>query len=138
MRSLKLMAGSAAIAALVTLPAAPASADWHRPHHPDCFILALPFCVAGAVVGAAAMNATAPFVIAGGVVAPAPYPGYYYPPRPYYYPRPAAYYYGPPPGYFRPGPYYGPPPPAGYPVQRPWVRPAAPPPANGYNGPPRD
>lgn len=115
MGALKTIVGSAAIAALVTLPASSASAGWHR-HHEGCFILALPFCVAGAVVGAAATVATAPFVVAGGVLSPRP--GYYREPGPYQYYRPY-YYYPPPAAYYRPPAYYGPPPSYG-----------------GYEGPP--
>jgi hypothetical protein len=132
MRPLKLIAGSAAIAALVALPVSSASADCYR-HHDGCFILALPFCVAGAVVGAAAAVATAPLVVAGDVLNPRPWPGYYR--RPCTYQRPWATYGGPRAAYYPAGPYYGPPPPA-YPVQRPspYYLYDGPPP--GYYGPP--
>lgn len=125
MRPIKLLAGSAAIAALVTVPVSSASsACWH-PRHDGCFILALPFCVAGAVVGTAAVVAATPFVIAGDVLDPRPRPYYYgCAPRPaYYYGRPWAYYAAPRPAYYREPAYYGPPP--GY---------GGPPP--GYYGPP--
>lgn len=130
MQSLKMLAGSAAIAALVSLPSSSASADWYYRHHDECFFLALPFCVAGAVVGTAAMVAATPFVVAGDVLAPRPWPGYYRRPPPYYA-RPWAYYGGPRPGYYRPPAYYyGPP--AGYPARY-----DMPPPNPGYYGPPR-
>jgi hypothetical protein len=141
MRSLKLLAGSVAVAALVALPVSSASAYCYRPRpHDGCFILALPFCVAGAVVGAAATVATAPLVVAGSVLSPRPWPGYYYGrPRPCYayYQRPWAYYGGPYAGpydapraaYYPGSPYYGPP--SGYAVQRPS-------PDYAYYGPPRD
>lgn len=89
------MAVAAALAAgLAALPPA-AEAQYYRPCPP--FLLALPFCVAGAVVVGAATIATAPFRALAGP----PYYGYYrrpYGPPPYYRPR----VYGPP-----PPPYYG-------------------------------
>jgi hypothetical protein len=68
--------------------------------YPPCspFPLFWPFCVAGAVVGTAAMIVTAPVRALTG--APPYYYGYYGPP---YYPPPA--YYAP--GYYG-SPYYGP------------------------------
>ena len=128
MRPLKWIATGAAIAALVSLPAQTASADGYYRHHYGCFVLALPFCIAGAVVGTAAVVATAPLAVAGEILTPRPWPGYYRRPAPYYYyPPPRAYYgpyggayagpppraWGPPPGYPYGGPprgYYGPPP----------------------------
>lgn len=93
--SLRRIAVAAAFAAgIAALSPATAEAQYYRPCPP--FILALPFCVAGAVVVGAATIATVPFRALAG-------PPYYYrrpyygPPR-YYAPR----YYGPP-GY-----YYGP------------------------------
>jgi hypothetical protein len=89
---LKRTALSAALVAGIA--AAPFSAaEAHR----HVFPLFWPFVAAGAVVGAAATVATAPF----RAVAP-----------PYYYGPPAAYYAPPPPAYYGPGyyggPYYGP------------------------------
>ena len=82
---------SAAFAAgLATLPLSTAEAQYYPPCPP--FTLFWPFCVAGAVVGTAAIIVTAP-------------PFGYYPPPPYYYPPP------PQPGYYAPAPptgYYGP------------------------------
>ena len=124
MRPLKMLAAGAALAALATLPATSANAGWYR--HNDCFLLALPFCVAGAVVGTAAVVATAPFVVAGDVLDPGP--RYYYHRRwggPYGggpYARGPWAYYGAPPGYYRGPAYYG-----DYPIG-PWRRP--------YYGPP--
>jgi hypothetical protein len=85
--------------ALATLPPSTANAQYYPPCSP--FPLAWPFCVAGAVVGTAAMIVTAPFWLLTG--APPFYYGYYRPPP--YYPPPAY----PPPGYYPPPPnYYGP------------------------------
>lgn len=93
------MAVAAALAgALAALPPAAARAQYYQPCPP--FVLALPFCVAGAVVVGAATIATAPFRALAGP----PYPYYYgyyrrpYGPRRHYWRR----YYGP-------RPYYGPP-----------------------------
>lgn len=76
--------------AAAALPLTAAKAQYYYPCNP--FPLFWPFCAAGAVVGAAATVATAPFRAVAGP--------YYY--RPYYYPPP---YYGY--GYYPPG-YYGP------------------------------
>jgi len=132
MRPLKLLAGAAAVAALATLPATSASAGWYR-HHDDCFILALPFCIAGAVVGTAAVVATAPFVVAGEVLDPGPRWGYGPRPRPYRA-GPWAYYDGPRAAYFRERPYYGPPA-TDYPLPHRWARRFDGPPPD-YDGPP--
>lgn len=78
-------------AGLAALPFAPAKAQYYGP---PCtpFPLTWPFCVAGAVVGTAAMIATAPFrAVAGG---------------PYYYGYGYGYGYAPPPPYYPPR-YYG-------------------------------
>jgi hypothetical protein len=85
------IAVSAAFAVgLAALPPA-ARAQYYRPCPP--FLLALPFCVAGAVVVGAVTIATIPFRALAGP----PYYAYYRrpygpPPPPYYAPR-----YGPPP-----------------------------------------
>jgi hypothetical protein len=87
---LRRMAVSAIFAAgIAALPLATARAQYYRPCPP--FILALPFCVAGAVVVGAATIVTAPFRALAG-------PPYYYYRRPYHPPR----YYGPPPYYYGP------------------------------------
>jgi hypothetical protein len=79
---------------LAAVPLAPAKAQYYPPCSP--FPLFWPFCVAGAVVGAAATIVTAPFV---GLTPPPYYWGYYgrpyYAPPPYYPPGYAPYYYGP-------------------------------------------
>jgi hypothetical protein len=89
---------SAAFAAgLATLPLSAANAQYYPPCSP--FPLFWAFCVAGAVVGTAAIIVTAPLRALTG----AP-PFAYYPPPPYYLPPP-------PPGYYAPAPppnYYGP------------------------------
>jgi hypothetical protein len=84
--------------ALAALPASTADAQYY---YPPCspFPLAWPFCVAGAIVGTAAMIITAPFWVLTG--APPFYYGYYRPP---YY-QPPVYF---PPGYYPPPNYYGP------------------------------
>ena len=86
----------AILAALLVLPLSAPKAQYSPPCSP--FPLALPFCVAGAVVGTAANIATAPIWLAAGApppfrYGPYPPPGYYYPPP--YYPPPPPYYYGP-------------------------------------------
>jgi hypothetical protein len=99
---LRRIAISAAFAVgLTVLPLATAKAQNYPPQNyppPLCspFPLSWPFCVVGAVVGAAVTLVTAPFWLLSG--APPPfYYGYYYPPPPYYAP---GYY---PPGYYAPG-----------------------------------
>jgi hypothetical protein len=112
----RLMTISAAFAiALSALPLSTAKGQYNPPPYtpppyypppyypPPCspFPLFWPFCVVGAVVGAAALIVTAPFRVLAG--AP-PFPwGYYGPP---YYPPPV---YSPPNGY-APQHYNGPPP----------------------------
>lgn len=93
---LRLIAISAVFAAgLAALPLSAAKAQYYAPYYPPCspFPLFWPFCIAGAVVGAAATVVTAPFWVFTG--APPYYYTYYRPP---YYP----------PGYYAPG-YYAPP-----------------------------
>jgi hypothetical protein len=82
------------VAGLAALPVSAARAQYYDPYYAPCaFPLAWPFCVAGAVVGTAAMIATAPFWALGGVP---PY-GYYGPPyAPAYYPQPYVNYAPPP------------------------------------------
>jgi hypothetical protein len=78
-------------AALAALPYSAAQAQYYD-YAPCSSPLAWPFCAAGAVVGAAATIATAPFWLLSGTP---PY-GYYAPP---YYPAPSYYapaYYAPP------------------------------------------
>jgi hypothetical protein len=90
---------SAAIAAgLAALPPSTANAQYYPPCSP--FPLFWPFCVAGAVVGTAAMIVTAPVRALTGAP-PYYYGGYYGQP---YYPPPVYY----PPGYYAPPYYYGP------------------------------
>ena len=86
---------------LAGLPLATANAQYYPPYYPPCspFPLFWPFCVAGAVVGTAAMIVTAPVRALTG--APPFYYGYYG--QPYYLP-PA--HYGR--GYYPPQDYYGP------------------------------
>jgi hypothetical protein len=75
---------------LAALPFSAANAQYYAPCSPSP--LAWPFCVAGAIVGAAATIATAPFWVLAGMP---PY-GYYLPP---YYPAPSYYasgFYAPP------------------------------------------
>ncbi|HEU0154727.1 MAG TPA: hypothetical protein VFQ82_01560 [Stellaceae bacterium] len=92
----RLMTISAAFAiGLTVLPLATAKAQYYAPPPCSPFPLFWPFCVAGAIVGAAAMIVTAPF---GGLAGP---PAYYGPPP----------FYPPPPGYFPPRNY----PPPSYP-----------------------
>ncbi len=92
------IAVSAVVAAeLAALPLASAKAQPYSPqYYPPCspFPLFWPFCVAGAIVGTAAMIVTAPFVALTA-------PPYYFTARPYYYG-----YYGRP--YYPPPPYYAP------------------------------
>ena len=84
-------------AGLAALPLSTAEAQFYPPCSP--FPLFWPFCVAGAVVGTAAIIVTAPF----RVLTWAP-PFGYYPPPPYYLPPPPPGYYAPapPPGYYGP------------------------------------
>lgn len=84
-------------AGLAALPLSTAKAQYYPPCSP--FPLFWPFCVAGAVVGTAAMIVTAPVRVLTG--APPYYYGYYA--QPYY--LPPAYYA---PGYYAPPYYYGP------------------------------
>src|SRR5271167_2748273 len=114
---------SAAVAAIVFLPLAPAIAGGHG------YVYVHPWGVGRGIVGAAVALATLPLAIASAVLSsvqpaaqyPAPAPGYgggaygyspgpypapsaYYAPRPAYYPAPRAYnapraYYAPYPGY---------------------------------------
>jgi hypothetical protein len=70
-------------ATLAALPLSAAKAQYYPACNP--FPLSWPFCIAGAVVGAAAAIATAPFRAAAG------YPYYYYNGYPYYYA--SGYYY---------------------------------------------
>jgi hypothetical protein len=98
MRIRPIMIPAAFAVGLAALPLSTAQAQYYPPCSP--FPLAWPFCVAGAVVGTAAMIVTAPFRALAG--APPFYYGYYGPP---YYPPPPNY---PPPGYSAPPNYYGP------------------------------
>jgi hypothetical protein len=90
--------GVLATVALTAAPVSQASAHgghWRGPR--------LVFGLAAAVVGTAAVIATAPFrAIAGAPVYAAPPPVYYAPPQ--------QAYYAPPPGYYAPPPYYAAPP----------------------------
>jgi hypothetical protein len=98
MRIRRIAISAAFAAGLATLPLSTAEAQYYPPCPP--FPLFWPFCVAGAVVGTAAIIVTAPLRVLAG----AP-PFGYYPPPPYYYPPP------PPPGYYAPAPppgHYGP------------------------------
>src|SRR5262245_23839375 len=93
---------------LAALPLTAADAQYYPPCSP--FPLFWPFCVAGAVVGTAAMIVAAPVAALTGVP-PYYYGGYFGPP---YYPPPPAYagrYYPPPRDYA--GRYYPPPYPYG-------------------------
>ena len=92
MRFRRIAISAAFATGLAVLPVSTAKAQYYAPCSP--FPLAWPFCVAGAIVGAAATIATAPFWVLSGMP---PY-GYYMPP---YYP-PQNYYA---PGYYVP-PYY--------------------------------
>ena len=89
MRIRRIAISAAFIIGLAALPPSTAKAQYYAPCSP--FPLAWPFCVAGAVVGAAATIATAPFWLLSGM----PYYGYYGSP---YYPAPsyAQGYYPPP------------------------------------------
>lgn len=99
--SIRLIVLSAAFSGgLAALPLSNAEAQYYPPCSP--FPLFWPFCVAGAVVGTAAMIVTAPIRALTG--APPYYYGFYGPPYPYY----------PPPGYPAPGNY----PPQPYPGPR--------------------
>jgi hypothetical protein len=98
MRIRRIAISVAFAAGLATLPLSTAEAQYYSPCSP--LPLFWPFCVAGAVVGTAAIIVTAPLRALTG----AP-PFRYYPPPPYY-PLPP-----PPPGYYAPAPppgYYGP------------------------------
>ena len=90
MRVRRIVMSAAFAIELAALPFSTAKAQYYEPCSP--FPLALPFCVAGAIVGTAATIATAPFWVLSGMP---PY-GYYAPP---YYPAPNYYapaYYAPP------------------------------------------
>ena len=104
MRTCRIMRSVALAAGLAALPLSAAEAQYYPPCSP--FPLFWPFCLAGAVVGTAAIIVTTPFRALAG--APPFYYGYYGPP---YYPRqpyyPSQPYY-PPPGYSAPPNYYGP------------------------------
>jgi hypothetical protein len=96
MRIRRIAVSAVLAAGLAVLPLASAKAQPYSPqYYPPCspFPLFWPFCVAGAIVGTAAMIVTAPFV---ALTAPPYYYDYYgrpyYPPPPYYAPR----YYLPP------------------------------------------
>jgi hypothetical protein len=103
--------GVLATVAMTAAPLSEASAHDHfrgRGHGPG-LILGL----AGAIVGTAAVIATAPFRAVGAIVAPppvyaAPPPAYYAPPQQAYYQAPPAYYAPPPPPvyYAQPQAYY--------------------------------
>lgn len=130
MRVTRTLTGGFVAAALVVAPLSTAQAGWHRHHGGGgCWFIG---CVVGAVVGTAAVVATAPFALAADAVAPprpyyppGPPPGYYRPPPPPYGYYPQRGYYGPPQGYYQQQPGYGPPP-QGYR-----------PPPQGYYGPPQ-
>jgi hypothetical protein len=96
MRIRRIAVAAAVAAGLAALSLATAKAQPYSPqYYPPCspFPLFWPFCVAGAIVGTAAMIVTAPFV---ALTAPPYYYDHYgrpyYPPPPYYAPR----YYLPP------------------------------------------
>ena len=95
----RLMTISAAFA--IGLSAVPLSTAKGQYYPPPCSPVPLfwPFCVVGAVVGAAAMIVTAPLLALTG--APPFYYGYYGPP---YYPPPGYF----PPTYYPPPKYYAP------------------------------
>ncbi|HYM04026.1 MAG TPA: hypothetical protein VET85_13825 [Stellaceae bacterium] len=115
MRTHRLAISAAFVTGLAALPLSAAQAQYYAPCSP--FPLTWPFCAAGAVVGAAATIATAPFWLLSGT----PPFGYYAPP---YYAAPSYYaagYYAPPYSTYAP-PYstyapsystYAPPAPAG-------------------------
>ena len=93
MRIRRITISAAFAAGLAALPLSTAKAQYY---YPPCspFPLFWPFCVAGAVVGTAAIIVTAPVRVLTG--APPYYYGYYG--QPYY----------PPPGYYAPPYYSGP------------------------------
>jgi hypothetical protein len=98
-----------AAAAFAVTPFAPASAHgWH--HHGGGVVFGIAGAAA-AVVGTAALVATAPFrALAPAPVyaAPPPAPAYYAPPAPSYYAPPPNYYAPPPQAYYYPPQgYYG-------------------------------
>jgi hypothetical protein len=97
MRIRRIISSVAFAAGLAALPLSAAEAQYYPP---PCspFPLFWPFCVVGAVVGAAAVIVSAPFRALAGA------PPFYYGP-PYYYPPPPYY---PPPAYAPPPNYYGP------------------------------
>jgi hypothetical protein len=99
MRIRRITISVAFAAGLAIVPLSTAKAQYYPPCSP--FPLFWPFCVAGAVVGTAAIIVTAPIRALTGAP-PYNYGGYYG--QPYYYPPPA--YYGP--GYSAPPYYYGP------------------------------
>jgi hypothetical protein len=99
MRIRRITISVAFAAGLAIVPLSTAKAQYYPPCSP--FPLFWPFCVAGAVVGTAAIIVTAPIRALTG--APPYYYGGYYG-QSYYYPPPA--YYGP--GYSAPPYYYGP------------------------------
>ena len=82
MRARRIVMSAAFAIGLAALPLSTAKAQYYEPCSP--FPLALPFCVAGAIVGTAATIATAPFWVLSGMP---PY-GYY---APHYYPAPNYY-----------------------------------------------
>jgi hypothetical protein len=88
MRIRPAMISAAFALGLAALPLSTAQAQPYPPQYYPCspFLLAWPFCVAGAVVGTAAMLVTAPLWVLTG-----PPPAYYWPPL-----------YRPPPPYFAP------------------------------------
>src|SRR5580698_1844181 len=97
MRSSRLVIGGLVATALVIAPLASAQAGWHGHHgyyrHGGCWFIG---CVVGAVVGTAAVVATAPFAVAGAALGgPPPPPAPYGPPPGYYGPPPPPAYYGP-------------------------------------------
>jgi hypothetical protein len=102
MRICRITISVAFAAGLAALPLSTAKAQYYPPYYPPCspFPLFWPFCVAGAVVGTAAMIVTAPIRAVTGAP-PFYYGGYYGPP---YYPPPPNYA----PGYSAPPYYYGP------------------------------
>src|SRR5579859_1762063 len=116
---------SLGVLATVALTAAPLSqASAHEHFHGHFYGPGLVLGAVGAVIGAAAVIATAPFrAIAAAPVyaAPPPAPAYYAPPQQSYYAPPQPSYYAAPPVYYAPPPrpiYYAPPayygPPGGY------------------------
>jgi len=103
--------GVLATVALAAAPVSQASAHdhWRGP--------GLAFGIAGAVLGTAALIATAPFrAIAAAPIYAAPPPVYYAPPQQAYYAPPPVYYAPPPrPVYYAQPPVYYAPPPGYYP-----------------------